>query len=462
MADEERNPLLRGEGEEEVDPGIKTKTAEIPAGYKAMPVSFLASCAMAATAASTVYAYAHILCHDASRCADKEKAAYASAVALATTIANVCGLVAVGIYQRLPTRGALALWVGLRAGSVVVLSAGGVFLLLPLLHLHSSLPADSRLQTVLYKSIALGLSARILEGLATDNTLHMALNGLYARAEDQRLVGRMMSASLALYMAGMALSPALAALLSDFRVSFAAALAVFALTAVYLAVVGRLGGSGPDKQGEEESNGHDQEGERNRPNNMMSAVMALAQPALYLASDRVIAAHGGAMLLYNAAVSYMFPALMVHATLRFGFSPGQNGLILSVAAGSSALYLVVAAWFARPARDAPAALVSLAVLIAAMCALAAASVAWALFPLVAAAALGLATPSFVKAHLVHRRPGDSLAVAALSISEGVGSLASAPLLGAWQSAHPGGSVLYVAAGLATASAVVFAVGCRRG
>ncbi|KAK8170275.1 major facilitator superfamily domain-containing protein [Phyllosticta citribraziliensis] len=439
MADEERNPLLRGEGEEEVDPGIKTKTAEIPAGYKAMPVSFLASCAMAATAASTVYAYAHILCHDASRCADKEKAAYASAVALATTIANVCGLVAVGIYQRLPTRGALALWVGLRAGSVVVLSAG-----------------------VLYKSIALGLSARILEGLATDNTLHMALNGLYARAEDQRLVGRMMSASLALYMAGMALSPALAALLSDFRVSFAAALAVFALTAVYLAVVGRLGGSGPDKQGEEESNGHDQEGERNRPNNMMSAVMALAQPALYLASDRVIAAHGGAMLLYNAAVSYMFPALMVHATLRFGFSPGQNGLILSVAAGSSALYLVVAAWFARPARDAPAALVSLAVLIAAMCALAAASVAWALFPLVAAAALGLATPSFVKAHLVHRRPGDSLAVAALSISEGVGSLASAPLLGAWQSAHPGGSVLYVAAGLATASAVVFAVGCRRG
>ncbi|KAK8154309.1 major facilitator superfamily domain-containing protein [Phyllosticta citrichinensis] len=441
MADDERNPLLRGEGEEETDPGVKAKTAEIPAGYKAMPVSFLASCAMAATAASAVYAYAHILCQDASRCADKEKAAYASAVAAATTIANVCGLVAVGIYQRLPTRGALALWVGLRAGSVVVLSAG-----------------------VLYKSIALGLSARILEGLASDNTLHMALNGLYARAEDQRLVGQMMSASLALYMAGMALSPALAALLSDFRVSFAAALAVFALTAVYLAVVGRLGQSGPDKQGEGEgeSDGQDQESESERPSNMMSAIMALARPALYLASDRVIAAHGGAMLLYNAAVSYMFPALMVHATLRFGFSPGQNGLILSVAAGSSALYLVVAAWFARPARDAPAALVSLAVLIAAMCALAAAPVAWALFPLIAAAALGLATPSFVKAHLVHRRPGDSLAVAALSISEGVGSLASAPLLGAWQSAHPGGSVLYVAAGLATASAVVFAVGCRRG
>ncbi|KAK7516262.1 major facilitator superfamily domain-containing protein [Phyllosticta citriasiana] len=441
MAEDERNPLLQGEGEEADEPCIKPKKDGIPVGYKAMPVSFLASCAMAATAASTVYAYAHILCRDATQCADKEKAAYASAVAAATTIANVCGLVAVGIYERLPTRGALALWVGLRAGSVVVLSAG-----------------------VLYKSIILGLSARILEGLATDNTLHMALNGLYARAEDQRLVGRFMSASLALYMAGMALSPALAALLSDFRVSFAAALGVFALTAVYLAVVGRLGESGHGKRGESDSadQGCENGGESDKPSKIMGAVRAVTRPALYLASDRVLAAHGGAMLLYNASVSYMFPALMVHATLRFGFSSAQNGLILSVAAGSSALYLVVAAYFARPARDAPAALISLAVLIAAMCALAAASVAWALFPLVAAAALGLATPSFVKSHLVQRRPGDSLAVAALSISEGVGSLISAPLLGAWQSAHPGGSVLYVAAGLAAASAVVFAVGCRRG
>jgi len=96
-----------------------------PAGYKAMPVSFFASCAMAATAASTVYAYAHILCKDASQCADGEKAAYASAVAVATTLANVCGLMAVGIYERLPTRAGLAVWIGLRAGSVVVLGAGG-------------------------------------------------------------------------------------------------------------------------------------------------------------------------------------------------------------------------------------------------------------------------------------------------------------------------------------------------
>ncbi|OJD31017.1 uncharacterized protein BKCO1_5300027 [Diplodia corticola] len=428
--DEESRPLLRGDGEQ-----AKPKAGGVAAGYKAMPISFLASCAMAATAASTVYAYAHILCRDASRCEDAEKATYASAVAAATTVANVCGLVAVGIYERMPTRAGLGLWVGLRAASVVVLAAG-----------------------VLRKSIVLALGARVLEGLATDNTLHMTLNALYARAADQRVVGRLMSASLALYMAGMALSPALAALLADFRVSFAAALAVFAVAAAYLAVVGRLdepkisSGSSSESTGESSSGSSSDGGHRGG---------GIVRPAVYLGSDAVLAAHGGAMLLYNAGVSYMFPALMVHATLRFGFSAKHNGLLLSVAAGSSALYLVAAAWAARPGRNAAAALVSLAVLAAAMCGLATVPVAWALFPGVACAALGLAAPSFVKAHLVQRRPHDSLAVAALSVAEGAGSLVSAPLLGGWQSAHPGGSVLFVAAGLALASAVVFAVGCRR-
>ncbi|PSN67017.1 MFS general substrate transporter [Corynespora cassiicola Philippines] len=401
----------------------------IPAGYKAMPISFLASCAMAATAASTVYAYAHILCKDASQCASSEKAAYASAVAAATTIANVCGLLAVSVYERLPTQTGLAVWVGLRAGSVVVLGAG-----------------------VMRKSVGLALGARVLEGLATDNTLHMVLNALYARSSDQGGVGRLMSASLALYMAGMALSPALAALLADFRVSFAVALVIFAMAAVYLLVVGRLDdGSavGHVHSGSEGAGGHGSD----------SPLAAFARPAMRLFSDRVLAAHGGAMLLYNAAISYMFPALMVHATLQFGFTPAQNGLILSVAAGTSSLYLVVAAAASRPARNSGAVLVSLAVLVGALCALATVPVAWALFPVVAVAALGLATPSFVKAHLVQRRQHDALAVAALSIAEGVGSLLSAPLLGGWQSTHPGGSVLYVAAILAATSAGVFVVGC---
>ncbi|KNG46901.1 amp-dependent synthetase ligase [Stemphylium lycopersici] len=378
-----------------------------PAGYKAMPVSFFASCAMAATAASTVYAYAHIVCKEASQCADGGKAAYASAVAVATTLANVCGLMAVGIYERLPTRAGLAVWIGLRAGSVVVLGAG-----------------------VVQKSVGLALGARLVEGLATDNTLHLVLNGLYARSSDQRHVGRLMSASLALYMAGMSLSPALAALLSDFRTSFAVALVMFGVAAVDY---GDHGDHGPT----------------------FGRLAALARPTLRLFSDRVVAAHGAAMFLYNAAISYMFPALMVHATLHFGFTPAQNGLLLSVAAGTSSLYLIVAALVSRPARNAGSVLVSLTLLVAALAALAVVRVSWALFPVVAVASLGLATPSFVKAHLVQRRQHDALAVAAISVAEGLGSLASAPLLGAWQSTHPGGSVLFVAAALAAASGGVF-------
>lgn len=174
---------------------------------------------------------------------------------------------------------------------------------------------------VVQKSVGLALGARVVEGLATDNTLHLVLNGLYARSSDQRHVGRLMSASLALYMAGMALSPALAALLSDFRVSFAVALVVFGVAAVYLAVVGRLD-EGTVGRGRGHSDGHQGP----------ARLAALARPALRLFSDRVVAAHGAAMFLYNAAISYMFPALMVHATLQFGFTPAQNGLLLSVAA----------------------------------------------------------------------------------------------------------------------------------
>jgi hypothetical protein len=127
--DSETDQLIRPESDE-VDAANDNDTRpwtpkKTPAGYKAMPVSFLASCAIAATAASTVYAYAHILCKDASQCADAEKTAYASAVAVATTLANVCGLLAVGIYERLSTQQGLAVWIGLRAGSVVVLGAGG-------------------------------------------------------------------------------------------------------------------------------------------------------------------------------------------------------------------------------------------------------------------------------------------------------------------------------------------------
>ncbi|CZT23690.1 uncharacterized protein RCC_09404 [Ramularia collo-cygni] len=404
-----------------------SSSSKLPEGYLALPTSFLASFAIAVTAASTVYAYAHIVCEDATHCSDSEKAAYTSAVALATTLANLFSLTAMGIYERLPTRGALTLWMILRGGSVVVLTAG-----------------------VFRRSIPLALAARVLEGLATDNVLHLTLNALYARSKDQHNVGRLMSVSLALYMGGMALSPALAALLTDFRISFGIAIGIFALTIIYLAIVGPL------ENGKRKEPASSEDGSPPAPTRRLKE---LTKPIVNLVSDRTLLMYGTSMLLYNAAVSYMFPALMIHATLQFGFSSATNGLLISVAAGSSSMYLLLSAAISTPARNAPSAVASLLVLMAAMCGLAAVPVGWALFPGVAVAAFGLATPSFIKAHMIQRRPRHSAAVAAIAVAEGLGSLLAAPILGGWQVVYPGGSVLFVSAGLIAASTVSFLAVC---
>ena len=72
------------------------------------------------------------------------------------------------------------------------------------------------------------------------------------------------------------------------------------------------------------------------------------------------------------------------------------------------------------------------------------TVGWAIFP-------GLAV-AFIKARVAQFRPGDDMAMAALSVAEGYSSLLSVLVLGGWQSTHPGGSVLFLAAaGTATAA-----------
>ena len=124
-SDEETEPLLRAVGGGDATADVDETTRVAPE-YLAMPVSFLASCAMAVTAASTVYANAHMVYKDATQCANREKPDYAPAVAVATTlIANIFELLAVDMYQQLSTSTELIVWVGLRAGSVLILAAGG-------------------------------------------------------------------------------------------------------------------------------------------------------------------------------------------------------------------------------------------------------------------------------------------------------------------------------------------------
>lgn len=108
----------------------KVSVKVIPEQYisRVLPLALSASVGMAATAATTVYAYAVIMCANPSRCKDAEQSAYASAVALAAGIANVCGILTLGPLQdaiKFNPKAGLFFWLASRATSVAVLAVAG-------------------------------------------------------------------------------------------------------------------------------------------------------------------------------------------------------------------------------------------------------------------------------------------------------------------------------------------------
>ena len=94
-----------------------------------LPLALISALAMAATAATSIFVYATLLCKDPTACTDPESNVYAGEVALFTAIANVCGLLAVGPLERFSKRsrrGGLCLWIVIRSMSVVSLALGGM------------------------------------------------------------------------------------------------------------------------------------------------------------------------------------------------------------------------------------------------------------------------------------------------------------------------------------------------
>ena len=105
---------------------------------RVLPLAFLAAMAMAATAATSLFTYASLLCNTPTHCDDSEQHAYAGAVAMASFAANVCGLLVLGPMETLSRRNhkaGLALWFGFRCMSVVMLVIGCVYSS-PLVWLH--------------------------------------------------------------------------------------------------------------------------------------------------------------------------------------------------------------------------------------------------------------------------------------------------------------------------------------
>lgn len=92
-----------------------------------LPLALLAALAMAATAATTIFVYASLLCKDPMDCQDKERSLYAGAVAVASCAANVGSLLVLGPLERLARenyKAALLVWFTLRSFSVVMLALG--------------------------------------------------------------------------------------------------------------------------------------------------------------------------------------------------------------------------------------------------------------------------------------------------------------------------------------------------
>ena len=93
-----------------------------------LPLAFTSALAMAATAATSIFAYATLLCRIPTQCTDDERNVYAGGVAVSTAVANVCGLLAVGPLERLSgrsRRGGLGAWIVIRSMSVIALALGG-------------------------------------------------------------------------------------------------------------------------------------------------------------------------------------------------------------------------------------------------------------------------------------------------------------------------------------------------
>lgn len=317
--------------------------------------------------------------------------------------------------------------------------------------------------------------------------LHFNLNAVYVQTSDKTQVSRLIGTSLALYMVGISVSPFAAGCFDNVSVSFTIALALFAISLIYIVVY--VDRQKPRTSGyftqidtvaqEDENLGQGPEDSKILPTFMAGAFSPLqsfqARPIAMIPSF--------SLLLYNTGQAFIFSAIMVHTSLRFGFSAKQNGFLISIAHATSAAYLfftlfavprITTAWrgFKESSQDSSPstpqprtadalfAILSLSIQSISLAVLGLAEEGWQVYPIICFFALGLATPSFIKSHILVLFPVEDAprAVAALTIMETAGALLAPVILGGFQSAKSGGGVIYVASGIMAASAVVFVLG----
>jgi len=342
---------------------------------------------------------------------------------------------------------------------------------------------------VYLNSILVALSGRIFEGLASDNLLHFNLNIIFVHAPDKAQVSRFIGASLALFMVGISISPAVAGLFRNFTTSFIMALGILGLALFYLVVLIRPKNIPESKRPQSRHATPAPPLQSNEgPENSKASGISWSSPVkrifapLQLFFKRPTSFLSSVTLfIYNAVQSYIFSLIMVHTSLLFGFSSKQNGILLSMVHAISASYLFFVL-FAVPrlirtsrrhernetdaysnqiggTMNAVLCLVSLTVQTIALVGFANATESWQIYAASALVALGLATPSFIKSHFLgfFSEADAGKAVGALTMMETFGSLLSPVFLGAWQSIWPGNGVFFAAAGMMIVAIITFGI-----
>ncbi|RHZ65248.1 hypothetical protein CDV55_105758 [Aspergillus turcosus] len=413
------------------------------AAYRTLPVALLASLGMAATSATTIYAYADLLCKDQTACKDSEQSAYAAVVAMASGIAHAVAFMILGPMEQLiktHLRAGLLIWIVCRATSVLCLVIGGSQCLDHLEMFWLTIAVSVR-------SVAIAVSGRIFEGLASDNLLHFNLNTIYVSLTSPpsgQETAQLITASLGLYMLGTAVGPLAVGVFQGYTASFTEALAIFSVALAYLVIVVRV----PAAQAVPRT----QAGSK-----ILSSLHVLISPLRPFLDHPLAIPYGLSLVLYTTVQAHLFPAIMVFASIRLHFGIFQNGLLVSIAAACAAVHLLLKVFIVpslqrlRPNSgrftDSTAVLGALVIQMLALAAITQVRTAGQLYLAVSVAAAGLPLPAFFKSHFVSFMPDASRAITALTFMENLGGLMSPFVLGSWQSVAPGPSVFAFAVAL---------------
>jgi MFS family permease len=286
-----------------------------------------------------------------------------------------------------------------------------------------------------------------------------------------------MGTSLALYMVGMSVGPVIGGLFSDFTNSFAVALVLFLVMAVYLAVISFLTPGGQPKQ-QEECHPVASDDLITWTAQIFHMYKLVLSPLRLLYELPRTVLYCVSILLYTMVQSYLFPATMVYTSLRFEFTSRENSFLVSIAALTSAMYLVTVHYVvpkvfqlirrrgltssgersSHGRHDLVLGAASMAVQVVALIAFSSITLGWHAYILIAISSVGLAASSFMKSHFARTVPNPAQSMATLTMMETVGAMLSPMVLGAWLAAHPGGSFFYVAAGMLGAAMVLFGIG----